>query len=126
MRKNIKIVIVVVAMVVIMIGACCSADSSKGSKPINLYYTGTTSGSHEYESFTLPAKSKYTFKGYSHSGSFSYLTVLINHALIGNLSFSAIQYDGYPVSYSSTSSPFIEVSMVHGSGSASFTGSVLY
>ena len=127
MRGKKQLIIIIAMIMILMIGVCISASESRGSKSLNLYYTGTSSGSHEYESFTPNAAPVYYFKRTSSSGSFQYLSIYVNHVKIGDLPSAALASSGCPVYYDvSNGNPFIEVSMIHGSGAASFSGQVNY
>ena len=62
-------------MIIIIMILCISICANASTKSLSLYYTGTNVGSHNTESFNLPAASVYTIKEYSHSGSFPLQTI---------------------------------------------------
>lgn len=114
-------------MIILSMVLCISICVNASSKPLNLYYTGTNVGSHNTESFNLPAASVYTVKEYSHSGSFQSLSVTLNGVFIGNLTSQMMMYDGYPIYYNTSSgSAHFDVYIAHGSGPAGFSGAIIY
>ena len=114
-------------MIIIIMILCISICANASTKSLSLYYTGTNVGSHNTESFNLPAASVYTIKEYSHSGSFQSLSVTLNGVFIGNLTPQAMMYSGYPIDYNtSAGSAHFDIYIVHGSGSAGFSGAVIY
>ncbi len=121
LRKSVGLMIIL--SMILGVSICVNASS----KSLNLYYTGTNVGSHNTESFNLPAASVYTIKEYSHSGSFQSLSVTLNGVFIGNLTPQMMMYDGYPIDYNTSSgSAHFDVYIVHGSGAAGFSGAILY
>lgn len=126
-KRKIGCSIVVSFIIIMMIGTCLNASSSKGSWPFSLYYTGTPYGNNETESFTLPAASTYYVKASSYGGSFSSLAVYVNGVKIGNFTYLVMSGSGGPISYNPLyGNPNIQLTMNHGSGSASITGQIDY
>lgn len=122
---------IVGALVIVILLMTMVLNVSAGTKTLNLYYTGSNSGNHTSESFTLaiPSNSNhsYYFVENWHSGSFSSITVVINGVSIGNLPTSAmIGGDGYPIEYSGSTKPHFNVTLNHGSGAAGFGGRINY
>ncbi|MBR3341585.1 MAG: hypothetical protein IKG30_08185 [Clostridiales bacterium] len=114
-----------IAVMIIMI-MCMTLGVNASSKPLNFYYTGYSTGSHDYESFSLAPQTVYTFNETSHYGSFDYLLVYINNTYVGRFHSSSL-IGGYPVGYDpSFGNPSFDVYMIHGSDSASFYGNITY
>jgi len=104
-----------------------SINTFASTVSIDLYHTGIYTGDHDHGSYTLTANPVYTFKENSHTGSFSSLGVYINNVHIGNLTSSSLTGSGYPINYNvSAGSAHIDVYLLHGSGAASFSGSITY
>ncbi len=126
-KRKIGCSIVVSFIIIMMIGTSLSASSSRGSWPFSLYYTGSSYGNHETDGCTLPAASTYYVKASSCGGSFSTLAVYVNGVKIGNFSYLVMSGSGCPISYNALyGNPNIQLTMNHGSGSASVTGQIDY
>jgi len=105
---------------------CMSLGVNASTKPLNFYHTGYSTGSQDYESFTLAARSVYTFNETSHYGSFQKLRVYINNVYVGDFHSNSLS-DGYPIGYDPDyGMPSFDVYMIHGSDSASFYGNITY
>lgn len=59
--KKIRIAVISAVLSAIMLSSTLSASTSSVYKYWNLYYTGTTTGSHLGESFQPPVHDKYSF-----------------------------------------------------------------
>lgn len=127
MKRKIGYSIIVSMIIIMMIGTCLNASSSKGSWPYSLYYTGSLYGNHETDGSTFSAASAYYVKASSCGGSFSSLSVYVNGVKVGSPYYVAMSGSGYPISYNVLNgNPYIQVTMNHGSGSASVTGQIDY